>query len=221
MNGYMTSWRFTAMLDHGHHLSIPSIDTLTTTATTNPEMFVGPPSPSNVSIETKRNTTHMIILEGADGSGKSTLAKKISDLLGWRLQHSGGPPKSELEMIRRVNTYLTGERNVVYDRFPTITDPIYARAFGRSTPITSEMRWALTRLEPMIVFCHAPSAYLGDQTNHEIDTISHVEAVRKNHLRLREQYLAYFDRVPPAITFHWQNEEDVLLAAQLYSEKTS
>ena len=146
----------------------------------------------------------MIICEGADGAGKTLLAQRIATATGWPLQHSGGPPKTEEEMCARVFNYLHGSKRIVFDRFPVISDVVYASVMGRTTPVRPEMRTMLDACQPLIIFCHAPDDVIrGSQDTPGIDTAAHVGLVIKHHRRLRQAYFEYFDRYPPSIIHTW------------------
>lgn len=64
------------------------------------------------------------IFEGPDGSGKSFTALEVSRAVKIPIHHSGGPPKSQVEMILRVGKMLKMD-NIIFDRFSIISEQVY------------------------------------------------------------------------------------------------
>jgi adenylate kinase family enzyme len=66
----------------------------------------------------------MVIIEGPDGSGKTTLAQSLSESLGMRVLHAGGPPKDAVELLKRVRAQK-GSRGDILDRCGLISEFVY------------------------------------------------------------------------------------------------
>lgn len=152
----------------------------------------------------------MIILEGPDSSGKTTLAERLSRDLRKTVVHSGGPPKSEPEMLYRIHTMIyRSSHDVIYDRCSIITDPIYAKALGRSTVITRVHELELSWLNPIIIQCRSPTGQLTTQAG-LFDTPEHAAGVAREHERLKHFYDLYFLEHPPNAVWEWDNYPQIL-----------
>lgn len=152
----------------------------------------------------------MIVLEGPDSSGKTTLAERLARDLKKTVVHSGGPPKSDAEMLHRVHTAIhRSSHDVIYDRFPVISDPIYAKALGRSTVITRVHAIELSWCNPIVIQCVSPSGLLTIQ-NGLFDTPEHAAGVVREHERLKHYYDAYFTENPPNGKWTWDNYAEIL-----------
>lgn len=102
----------------------------------------------------------MIILEGPDGAGKSTLATSLSNSLGWRLIHGGGPLADRAEFLARVQEkgFLI-PNSVIFDRTSYVSELVYAILAGRQ-PVCSflELETMLLKIRPILIYCRRASA---------------------------------------------------------------
>jgi len=135
----------------------------------------------------------MIILEGPDLGGKSTVGKMLSDMLGLKLHHFGGPPKSSVELITRISL---APRKVIYDRHPCISEIIYGQLPGR-TPLISQ-GYAISylkTLDPIIFYCNPGWEYLKTKLhflkNKPHKSQNHVIAVHQNYKFIYDRYEGY------------------------------
>jgi len=128
----------------------------------------------------------IIVLEGPDGSGKSTLADRLSQLFDLNCQHSEGRPKYPGEFVERVTRY-NKMSNVVFDRHPIISQPIYSalRASIEDMP-TEQMLADLYDKKPFIIYCRAT-----DLNHHQVkayDDAAHLKAIEENAQRILDVY---------------------------------
>lgn len=70
-----------------------------------------------------------VVVEGPDGGGKSTLCAVLAKELGMRVQVGDGPPKTPGEIERRLRRYIEMD-DVIFDRHPAISQPIYGKLRG-------------------------------------------------------------------------------------------
>lgn len=109
-----------------------------------------------------------IVLEGPDGGGKSTLAAKLVQYLNdrainiasgslWSYQHSGGPPKDDLEIDARTRAFLAFD-HVVFDRHPTISNPIYSAIFHGTPGPSLALIHRFYAQQPIIIYCRSTDA---------------------------------------------------------------
>lgn len=98
-----------------------------------------------------------VVLEGPDGAGKSYLAEAIAAATGMRVQQGSGPPRQPGEIERRMRDYAQME-DVIFDRHPAVSQPIYASLRGEE--MSAEF-WSLVdgfyRTRPVIVYCRSES----------------------------------------------------------------
>lgn len=119
-----------------------------------------------------------IIVEGPDGAGKDTLIAKLQAEMGWdiapRASHSTAGPLGGYALsdyvFRHTETMLTpAPRQYIYNRFPLISEPIYAAALKRpSRPYFDQLWWLNS---------HQSKVYAGA---HVIFCLPPLEEVKKN-----------------------------------------
>ena len=108
----------------------------------------------------------MIIIEGCDNTGETTLCKYLSEQIRTcEIVKSPAPRDVETIFPFLDNVYFkdlanTAEEKIrtIYDRFPCISDPIYARCIGWKSVFVSTLIGRLARHEFMnwnnlIIFC--------------------------------------------------------------------
>lgn len=102
----------------------------------------------------------IVIVEGMDNTGKSTLVEQLikSDKLrGFRVDRSPGPSSSK-DIINRVENCLLSEfDNIIYDRFPLISEEIYGPVL-RGYSLWEHSHWEryftqLLQLRPLFIYC--------------------------------------------------------------------
>lgn len=95
-----------------------------------------------------------IVLEGPDNAGKSTLADYLAKKLGIPIQHSGGPSKFPGEVNSRTFEFNMRRGTYLYDRYPAISQNIYAAAFADGRELVTEERVdEFYRAKPLIIYC--------------------------------------------------------------------
>lgn len=135
-----------------------------------------------------------IIVEGPDNAGKSTLVAFLSHQLALPVHHSGGPAKSPEEARERATRFLAMD-NVVFDRFPLISEPIYCGAIrGAPDPYEgSGIEEKLRLLRPVMIYCRPPVPRLLNFATHQekeraYDTKEHLEGIKRNALAIVQRY---------------------------------
>jgi hypothetical protein len=102
-----------------------------------------------------------IILEGPDGAGKSTLGVQLAKDLGRIYLHTGGAAHTQPELMQRCMDFicLADQKNLVFDRCPFISDPIYKKALKLNQLIDPEvLSSSLCLLNPVIIYCQRQTA---------------------------------------------------------------
>jgi hypothetical protein len=132
----------------------------------------------------------MIVVEGADNAGKSTLITAIRELhpfSRWTLQQSEGPPKYPGEMTQRVTRYLAQGPDIIYDRHPCVSQPIYGLMRSHHDAIPPELIAQFYASKPLFIYCDG-RGMRGHVFNPEHDTALHLDAVNENYERLLSEY---------------------------------
>jgi thymidylate kinase len=128
----------------------------------------------------------IIVIEGADASGKSTLAKKISYYLGWPVISSEGPEKYPGEIVERIRRYnRTYTDNVIFDRHPCVSQPIYGSKRNGEV-ISSSLIQEFYSSKPYFIYCE-----FNDKTNHiekDRDTQEHLQMIKNFKDQIRLEY---------------------------------
>lgn len=131
-----------------------------------------------------------IVIEGHDNSGKSTLAAKIGQRIGREVIIAQGPQQYHGELEERVASYAEHE-NVVFDRHPCISDPIYSMARGKPTPLSVETIRAFYQTPTLIIYCDPGTRGLGihvAKTDRVYDTPAHMAMVESHYSSILAHY---------------------------------
>lgn len=120
-----------------------------------------------------------IVLEGPDASGKSTLAHSLSLAFNRLTINSGGPEKYPGECNTRILEFLTHE-DVIFDRHPAISEPIYCQFRGTRGPDT-EMVQRFYDSKPLIIYCVRDSKSTLESLHQvkDSDTKKHLENITR------------------------------------------
>ena len=130
-----------------------------------------------------------VIVEGPDNSGKSTLCSAIAAITGRGVAHSGGRERSPEEIIGRCHNLLALPDDVIHDRHPIISNPIYGMTVCPNTPIPHELTRQLYAQRPLFIYCRAePDRGMEDHVMNEQDTAEYVGAVDQHYDELVHQY---------------------------------
>lgn len=139
----------------------------------------------------------MIIVEGFDASGKSTLAKKIADMLGWPILHTGGPTSDEADVVScLIRSQLRWGKKVVQDRVTHVSESVYSHLeFPAKAARALD---AIREISPhvFVVYCRPPPEFLLNALFEEHrqqvwDTDDHLERVRRD----ARSMIAFYDTV--------------------------
>lgn len=115
----------------------------------------------------------MIIVEGMDNSGKSTLIANIADRFELRVIKRSGPPsaavtvavshrEAEQAFILETLSFLVLNPQMIYDRFPIISEGIYGPVLRNKNVFEREgtgwENWLdrLVQCNPLIIYCRPP-----------------------------------------------------------------
>lgn len=132
-----------------------------------------------------------VVIEGPDNSGKSTLAKYLADRIDFPLQHSGGPPKSDDEFAFRLDRLFRMD-DVIFDRFPVISEAVYGPILSRESLITPTSKIRFFARKPIIIYCRPPlNVLMRVVDGHEVkdhETAAHVAAVKAHAMALIHRY---------------------------------
>lgn len=128
-----------------------------------------------------------IIIEGPDNSGKSTLASELSARTGLPVYRSEGKPKHKGEINERIRTkYAALGDNIILDRHPCISEPIYGTFRTTYDPVDPKLIQEFYASRPFIIYCRGR-----DLTGHIVkdhDTPEHVEMVETHHFNICSIY---------------------------------
>lgn len=93
-------------------------------------------------------------MEGPEGSGKSTLGRQLAERHNLLYFHTGGSNEPVETWWPRVQEF-TEFRNVVFDRFPSISELVYSRAMDRPQRVSDAQLVELwTKLpNPTLIYC--------------------------------------------------------------------
>ncbi len=131
-----------------------------------------------------------IVVEGPDNSGKSTLINFIAPRLGMRVERSIGPPVSSAEWRDRAAQCLAMD-NVIFDRHPMISEPVYGVACRRGMDFSREfpgMRAGFYGRRNHFFFYCVGQGFDGHVPDHVRDTPSHLIAVRDRYSMICKAY---------------------------------
>lgn len=135
------------------------------------------------------------VVEGPDNSGKSTLASFLARELKTHLVHSGGPGKDKIEFMARVNRLTDYPSPVIFDRFPVISEHVYAPVIRNTDTFDGTVHMHRLRLmarNPIIIYCRPPMPILMDLKDHPVksehEDADHVARVVRNGLALVQRY---------------------------------
>lgn len=132
----------------------------------------------------------MVVIEGIDNAGKSTLCRMISSILPtFQVQVSEGPPKYEGEMDKRVEKYLAYPNNVIYDRHPCVSQPIYGLMRTHKDDISEELIQAFYEMKPIFVYCDPLGRGMsGHVEKTGVDIPEHIDSINDNYNKLLGLY---------------------------------
>jgi len=139
----------------------------------------------------------MIVVEGFDASGKSTLAKRIADLLGWPVLHTGGPTTDEADVVACLHrSRQRMQKHVVQDRITHVSESVYSHLeFPAKAARALD---AIREIPPtvMVIYAKPPPEFLIDALMHEHrqqawDTNDHLERVHRDSRSM----IAFYDTV--------------------------
>lgn len=105
-------------------------------------------------------TQRPIVVEGPDGSGKSTLCKHLSGLLDTPIFHTGGPLRDGLDYRVRFNCMREACPDVLFDRVPQISEPIYGVHRPGGDLVTTDLD-DLASLNPILILCQPSGVEIG------------------------------------------------------------
>lgn len=128
-----------------------------------------------------------IVLEGPDNSGKSTLAKLLSLELGRPVYASEGPEKSPGELRERVERYR-GLRDVIFDRHPCISDPIYGMYRERRSSLAGEKETLFYAEQPLLIYCDPLDRGLTGHIEKGHDSADHIKLVHERYHSILSMY---------------------------------
>ena len=132
----------------------------------------------------------LVVFEGCDAAGKSTLIAAVNKALGHRfvVQPSEGPPKFPGEMAQRVERYAA-MGDVIFDRHPCVSQPIYGMLRGARDPIPQEMIDRFYARRPLFIYCRPRTNRLENHEFHEgVDSEAHLKEVERNYANLLAHY---------------------------------
>lgn len=158
----------------------------------------------------------MLIVEGPDGSGKTTLVEKLAEQLEWLIHPKLANHDTTLNInlgVWCVENRLKGFQEVIYDRYPLISEPIYGSVLrgylrdGLDDGPWFRREWKRWQaLQPLVVVCLPPLEVVMQNLR---DDENNLEVVDKQPL-IYWQYWALLQRSEwPWIHFDYTQTRDV------------
>jgi hypothetical protein len=142
---------------------------------------------ANITFSTGQN--QMIVVEGVDNSGKSTLVRSLSSMLPtFQIQVSEGPPKFAGEMDQRVGKYMGYPKNIIFDRHPCVSQPIYGQMRSHKDDIAPELIKSFYEMKPLFIYCDPLGRGLTTHVVKDDETPEHIAAVQSEYIRLLASY---------------------------------
>lgn len=145
----------------------------------------------------------MIIVEGVDNTGKTTLIQKLKERfpsleLVPKWVGPRGPESSATmwnHMMLYLRKYPEKTLNLVFDRFPLISEQVYGPIIRGCLAFTKEEIALATQLfrvhDPLVIHCHRSlRSILAD-----FDEREQMEGVKENLKALLEQYVHVLDKL--------------------------
>lgn len=139
----------------------------------------------------------MIIVEGFDASGKSTLAKRIGDVLGWPVLHTGGPTTDEADVVSCLHRSMQrAQKKVVQDRITHISESVYSMTAnpGKAALALNAIREIPTTVT--LIYCRPPTDVMVSALEREhirkgYDTPKHMAMITRDAATM----IAFYDTV--------------------------
>ena len=125
-----------------------------------------------------------IVIEGPDGAGKSTLAERLIEHLPLKLQKGEGPPKSQVEIIQRVQSYLEMDYTL-FDRHPCISQPIYGMFRKTDIFVPGVLITEFYAQNNFIIYMHGRA---GNHKAKKYDTKEHLDTIHRYDGNIRNAY---------------------------------
>jgi predicted HAD superfamily Cof-like phosphohydrolase len=146
-----------------------------------------------------------IVLEGIDDTGKSTLATQLSWRYNMQIVRSEGPSQGPDEITERCKRYAS-MHNVIYDRHPCISEPIYGARHPENHP-SQELIKQFYEQKPIFIYCE-PTRPPVFEAKSPCDTPEHLADVRNRYGEILEmyrrwavKYAHYIYRVPSPYSY--------------------
>lgn len=128
-----------------------------------------------------------IVLEGPDNSGKSTLARVLSEKLQRPIYASEGPEKYPGELIERIERYR-GLNNVIFDRHPCISDPIYGMFRSQRSSLAGGYEARFYAEQPLLIYCDPLDRGMQGHVEKKHDTAEHIDLIMRHHHAILNMY---------------------------------
>ena len=147
-----------------------------------------------------------IIIEGPDNAGKSTLAKKLSDILGWEIQHSGGPCNSMDDVIERMDRVKSSHKTI-WDRVPCISEQIYGPIL-RHVPYSARTTCGMMGYpfaDYVIIYCRPTIGILLNFQTHQVKSTDGEEHLKGIQSHAHDIIRAYDEEMIhyPYLLYDW------------------
>lgn len=95
-------------------------------------------------------------------------------------------------MKARAAQFLAIREDIIFDRFPVISEPIYSAALGRKNMLPdSMMAQVLRNLDPVIIYCRPSMRILLDFRTHRVkdhEDPRHIESVKQKAVDIIRAY---------------------------------
>lgn len=110
----------------------------------------------------------MIIVEGCDNSGKTTLVNRLSEELRLlSIINREKPPNREyIFHYVATMTFLSSQYSTIFDRWPSISEPIYGPICRNRYLLESEdltfLHTSVSRISPLVIYCRPKDSTILD-----------------------------------------------------------
>jgi energy-coupling factor transporter ATP-binding protein EcfA2 len=163
----------------------------------------------------------MVIVEGPDGSGKSTLVQWLHEQLkDSKVVRWNDPPENEKQLGQNLmcsGIMMKYGDNVIQDRSPWVTDPIYktVEIGSKNMGTWAHYQAKLIEIQPVLIYCRPPDSVI---TRHAKtgssppDNPKYLSWIGNNIEKLIFFYDQFFGSLRPLV-YDWTKSEGILKAA--------
>jgi hypothetical protein len=118
------------------------------------------------------------------------LGQFVADKLGYTVQESEGPPKSETEILERIERYRVMQDSTLFVRHPVVSNPIYdtMRPPNERVSFPTSVMSEFYSNAGLFIYCDPLERGLSGHVVKDNETKAHVTGVHQNRAHLLQLY---------------------------------